>query len=162
MADSPGTALEKPSKKELETAYAAIMEGKEIPTVGDPEVISRQIMERILNAETFEDAFQAQSLPAWRDTLMNVPVFVRDIRLNPSKYKESGSSVYAVVDVQPFSTETGEMEETRTVAIGGRNVLMQLVKMLEKGWSDKPVQLISRDTTEGYEALWLESVEAPF
>jgi hypothetical protein len=165
MANEPGTALEKPSQKELDLARAAIMDGKEIPTGGDPEVISRAIMERILNAESFEEAFQSQTLPAWRDTLVDKPVYVRDVRFNPSTKRDKdkqGPSIYAVVDVQPFDPETGEMQDVRTVSCGGRNVLIQLYKMLEKGWADRPVMLISKDTSEGYEALYLESVEAPF
>jgi len=168
MAETTGTALEKPSQKELDLARAAIMEGKEIPTASDPEVISKAIMERIMSAETFEDAFRAQSLSAWRDVLMGIPVYVRDIRFNPStkrdKDKPDHPSIYAVVDVQPIDPQSGELGEVQTVSIGGRNVLIQLYKMLEKGWSDKPVMLTAKDTQGGYEALWLEDAktEAPF
>jgi len=165
MATDAGTALAKPSKAQLELAYAAILDGKEIPAMGDPEVISRQIAERILAAETFEEAFQAQNLTAWKDKFLNVPVFVRDIRLNPSGFKnekgKGGSSVYAVVDVQPVK-DSGELGDTEAVHTGGRNVLIQLMKMLEKGWTDKPVRMIAKDTTEGYEALWLEDGSVPY
>ncbi len=141
-----------PSKAELERAYDAILNGTPLPQGGDPEVVSRAIVERILAAETFEDAFKPQELAAWREYL-DVPVEVRSFHLNPTTYEvEGGSSVYAVVDLARLDDG-----EHMTVTCGGRNVLAQLVKMLEAGWMDRPVKLVGRQTAEGYQALWLEA-----
>ena len=143
-----------PSKKDLEMAYAAILDGEPIPASGDPEVISRAIVERILGAETFEEAFSPQELKGWQE-LVDVPVRVLGFKLNPSTAASGGTgpSVYAVVDLVVL--ETGEQE---TVTCGGRNVLAQLVKALEKGWLGNPIRLIAKPTAEGNTALWLQAV----
>ncbi len=121
--------------------------------MADPEVVSRAIMERILAAETFEEAFQPQSLPSWGSDFLGVPVFVRDIRLNKSTVKGgTGPSVYAVVDIAD-----AVKGDVHTVTCGGRNVLVQLIKMLEKDWLNKPVKMTERPTAEGYNVLWLEA-----
>lgn len=149
-----------PTKAELDQAYAAILDGKPLPQVSDPEVVSRAILERILTAETFEDAFAPQELTSWRD-LLDVPVFVRSFHLNSSGF-EQGSSVYAVCDLQRADgANWDDGRPTLTVTCGGRNVLAQLVKMLEKGWLDRPVAMIAKRTREGFDALWLESATNP-
>jgi len=142
----------KPTPAALKLAYAAILDGDKLPIASDPEAMSRAIVERIMNAETFEEAFQPQELKSWSDYL-DKPVLVRTFKLNNSTFEgEGGSSVYAVVDIADATT--GEID---TVTCGGRNVLTQLVKMLEKGWLDKPVKLIAKQTAEGYQALWLQA-----
>jgi hypothetical protein len=140
-----------PTKKELAAAYSAILDGEPLAAGGyaDPDVISRAIVERILQAETFEDAFSPQDLTAWNE-LLGVPCKVQSFHLNPTGYEGAGSSVYAVVDI--VRTDTGE---ALTVTCGGRNVLAQLVKMLEKGWFEHPVQMTAKGTSEGFQALWL-------
>lgn len=144
------------SDAEREVAYAAILDGTPIPNAGTDgaAAMSRAIAERILDAETFEDVFSAQDLDAWTNYI-NVPVFVKEFHLNPTGYSVEGNpSVYAVVDIA--NAVDGEQ---RTVTCGGRNVMAQLVKMLEKGWLDRPVKLVSKRTAEGYDALWLQSAE---
>lgn len=144
------------SPEQIELAYQAILGDAELPAATDPEVVSRAIMERILAAETFEAAFAAQNLEGWREYL-DVPVFVQGFHLNRSTYDAPGSSpVYAVVDL----TLAADGEPV-TVTCGGRNVLMQLVKMLERGWFDRPVRLVAKQTAadHGGSALWLESAE---
>ena len=140
----------KATKADIEKAYKAIMDGETV-AVSDPEIVSRAIMERIIGAETFEQAFAEQSLEPWREGLIDEPVLVHGFHLNPSGFEgEGSSSVYAVVDLERLSDA-----ERMTVTCGGRNVLVQLVKMLEKGWLDKPVKLTAKQTREGYTALWL-------
>lgn len=141
----------KASPEQIKQAYAAILDGEAIASYADPEVVSRAIVERIMGAETFDEAFRPQELAAWRD-LLDVPVTVRSFHLNPSGFEGQGSSVYAVVDL--VRMDDGE---AATVTCGGRNVLAQLVKMLEMGWLDKPVRMIAKQTAEGYSALWLEA-----
>lgn len=157
MADAVETAETLPARitgKELELAYRAILDGDVVPEIGDPEVVSRAIMARVMDAESFEDAFAPQSLKSWSDYL-DVPVLVREVRLNKSTVKRVAGmpSVYAVVDIAFLTgNQQGEVE---TVSCGGRNVMIQLVKMLEKDWLDKPVQLVSKVTAEGFDVLWL-------
>ena len=153
MAKDESTAVATSEAEQLEAAYGAILDGKELPATvaADPELISRQIVEGILNAETFEEAFAPKSVPAWRD-MLDVPVLVRNVKLNRSSFEGSASSIYAVCDLTRI--DSGEQV---TVTCGGRNVLAQLVKMLEKGWTDKPVKLIGKQTAEGYTALWLQA-----
>ena len=153
MAKDDTTALAVPGAEQLDAAYAAILDGAELPVAAaaDPELISRQIVEGILNAETFEEAFAPKSVPAWRD-MLDVPVLVRNVKLNRSSFEGSASSIYAVCDLERLDNA-----ERVTVTCGGRNVLAQLVKMLEKSWTDKPVKLIGKQTGEGYTALWLQA-----
>jgi|SRR5215831_14267583 hypothetical protein len=142
------------SKEDIALAYSAIIDGEPVgQRYADPEQVSKVIAERIKNAESFDEAFAPQELPAWTNYL-EIPVFVKSFHLNPTGYKvQGGPTVYAVVEI----AEAIEGRED-TVTCGGRNVLVQLMKMLENDWFDKPVMLISKDTAEGYKALWLKAV----
>lgn len=150
MAKEPTTDLSTetrfPTAEELEVVYGAIMDGSEITLqVADPDTIARDIAERIKNAETFEDAFGVQELDSWSD-YEGVPFFVRSLKFNKStqNQKAGSPSVYAVVEL-----DRADDGETITVTTGGKNVLIQLVKMIEKGWTDKPVKLTSMPTGSG-------------
>jgi hypothetical protein len=143
--------IDKAQKAQIELAYQAILGDAELPIASDPEAMSRAIVERIMQAETFDDAFKPQNLEAWREYL-DVPVLVRGFHLNRSSFDGQGAPIYAVVDISRL--DDGEL---LTVTCGGRNVLTQLVKMLEKGWQENPVKLTGRQTGEGYTALWLEA-----
>lgn len=151
------TALAVPTKKELEAAYAAILDGTPLPGAGnDPEAVSRAIAERILASETFEEAFSPQELEAWSNYVGEV-VTVKDFHLNPTTFNtgDGGPAAYAVVDIE---LSDGSI---KTVTCGGRNVLMQLVKALEKGWLVNQVVLIAKPTAEGNTALWLQAAPTP-
>lgn len=143
--------LSKKEQEQIEVAYAAIMGDVELPIASDPEAMSRAIVERIMNADTFDETFRPQNLDAWRE-YMDVPVKVRGFHLNRSAFDGAGAPIYAVVDIEVLSDG-----EVVTVTCGGRNVLTQLVKQLQNGWQDKPVKLTGRQTQEGYTALWLEA-----
>lgn len=142
-----------PAKMQLEAVYRSLQTNEPLPITGDPEVMSRLIMERILAAETFDEAFRPQKLDAWREAFPERAVRVLGLHFNNSAIEGgSGAAFYAVVDL--VDVESGV---TQTVTCGGRNVLAQLVKMVEKGWQDHPVRLTSKRTSEGYNALWLEA-----
>lgn len=154
MADSD-TALTKAGAAQLDVIANAIMGKGDLPAAADPEAMSAAIMQRILEADTFEDAFTQQNLTPWR-SMLNVPVLVRDVHFNRSTIEggEGGAPVYAVCDL--VIVETGEAV---TVTCGGKNVLAQLVKGLRHGWlADNPVQLIANKTRDNFDALWLEAV----
>lgn len=142
-------------RKELAQAYAAILgDGEAVPQMADPELVTREILERIMNAETFEEAFRPQTLKAWSD-LLGVPVKVLDFKLNPSGLE--GQTVYAVCELELLDGSGSKV----TVTCGGKNVMMQLVKALEKGWLGQSVTLMEKPTSEGYKVLWLEAAGNP-
>lgn len=145
---------------DLEAAYGAILDGKPVAQFDtDPEIVSRRILERILAADSFEEAFRPQELDGWQ-VYVNRPVRVIDFHLNPStKKSENGkvtASVYAVVDLLLIDPN-GEAGDEVTVSCGGRNVLAQLVTMRQNGWMDRTVKLTAKQTGEGNTALWLEA-----
>lgn len=139
------------AKPELvEAAYAAILDGKLPPEVGDPTVTARAIQERIKSAKTFEDAFRPSSLESWSE-YEDVPVVVHSFHLNPSSFENQ--TAYAVVEIG--IPETGEF---RTVSTGGNNVLMQLVKAWELGAFPFRAVLKAKATqTPGRQTFWLEA-----
>jgi hypothetical protein len=152
--------MPKTAAAELSTQEAAQLDlvereifgdGSGLPPAADAEAMSRAIAERILSAETFEEAFKPQSLDGWANALLEVPVFVQSVHFNRSGIE--GQSIYAVVDVSLASDG-----KVVTVSCGGKNVLAQLVQMLRMGWTDRPVRIVSKRTAEGYDALWLEAV----
>lgn len=146
-------------RAQLATVYAAILDNKtpEGMGVSDPEVVTREILERIMSAETFDEAFRPQELGAWAD-LIGVPVRVLDFKFNPSGIENQG--IYAVVDLERLD---GDMDDPVkvTVTCGGRNVMMQLAKALEKGWLGNPVAMTEKPTAEGYKVLWLVAAGNP-
>jgi hypothetical protein len=150
--------LDKAEQAQLDLAIRAIRDGEALPVASDPEAVSRAIVERILSAESFDEAFKPQQLAAWRDYL-EMPVYVRGFHLNPTALESSegrtSPSVYAIVDIEPVDERNGA---AMTVTCGGRNVLTQLVMMLQHkgdGWMDKPVKMTSRQTSDNFQALWL-------
>lgn len=156
MAKDSSTELAVPMQEQLQQAYNVIMGTEEAPRFADPEALSLAILQRIMEAETFEQAFTAQKLVPWRE-LLELPVFVQDVKFNRSTF-ESGegsasSPLYAVVDL----TRADDGEPV-TVTCGGRNVLVQLIRGMQKGWlQDKPVKMIEKPTSEGFKVLWLEA-----
>lgn len=154
-AENEGTSQDLAARRQqIAVATRAILDGEiDEGFQSDPEVVSRMILERILNAETFEDAFAPQTLDPWREALMDVPVQVAEFRFNRSGFK-AGSPIYAVVDLTRL--DTGEQV---TVTCGGRNVLAQLLVALKNGWTDRPVAMTSKETSEGNQVLWLVPAE---
>lgn len=148
--DENAPAMIEPTPALVEAAYAAILDGKLPPEVGDPSVTARAIQERIRNAETFEDAFASSKLQSWQD-YTDMPVIVHSFHLNPSTFE--GQTAYAVVEIG--IPDTGEF---KTVSTGGGNVLTQLVKAWELSAFPFRAVLRSKPTGTGNTTLWLESV----
>jgi hypothetical protein len=145
------TELALASSAELEAAAAAILDGKELPGGGgDPEAVSRMILERILASDP-ADLFKPQNLEPWRESI-DRPAEVSGFHLNRSSF-EGGSSVYAIVDLTWL--DDGESE---SVTCGGRNVMAQLLAAMRHGLLPVRVKLVGNRTAEGYQALWLEAV----
>lgn len=151
---SKSTAIETTRAAQLEQIRRAITGEEELPGNADPEAMSRAIMERILAAESFEDAFTQQDLTPWR-SMIGRAVIVRDVHFNRSTVEGAGPSVYAVCDL--VDVETGEQI---SVTCGGQNVLAQIVVGLQHGWlvdEKRPVRMIENRTANGFGALWLEA-----
>ena len=149
-----GTDVAKTGDAQLELIAKVLVGEAELPANADPEAMSRAIMERILAAESFEDAFTQQNLTPWR-SMLDRAVMVRDVHFNRSTIDGAGQSIYAVVDL--VDADTGE---SISVTCGGANVLSQLVVGLQQGWlidEKRPVKLIENKTAAGYGALWLEA-----
>jgi len=149
-----GQELTAPGAAQLEVIQNALLGQGELPAAADPEAMSRAIMERILNAQSFEDAFTQQDLTPWR-SMLGVPVKVLDVHFNRSSFEAGeGAPIYGVFDLLVLKTK-----ERVTVTCGGKNVLSQIIVALKNGWLDKPVRMIENTTRDGYGALWLEAVE---
>ena len=139
-------------------AVSAILDGKdvELGPGGDPEQVSRAILERILEAETADDIFRPQTLSSWRECI-DRPAQVYGFHLNRSTFEGSegrtNPTVYAVVDLEWL--DDGERE---SVTCGGRNVMMQLIQAMRHNLFPVKVKLTANRTAEGYQALWLEAV----
>lgn len=120
----------------------------------DPEEVQRAILERILSAQTVEEAFSRQEAWKARDTLGQV-LEVRGVRWLESSF-ESGPGIFAALDV--VKLDTGECG---VLTCGGVNVLGQLYK----AWQLKALPLrlrfrqVEKATRAGYHPLWLELVQ---
>src|SRR4051794_35467289 len=92
------TAMPEPTEETMQAAYDAVLDGKDPPEVGDPEITARAIKERLRDATEFGEVFKAQSLPKWSELAGEV-VTIGGFHLNPSSF-EKGSAVYAVVELR--------------------------------------------------------------
>lgn len=135
--DAPGTDLERRVYSSTELAQLSSLEALlldpnvEIPEVlEEPEQISREIMQRLMNAGSLNELEVRKPL-GWRRDLADVIVVVHGFQWRPSKYRAGGEradegtggpNVYFVVD--GTRTDTGERGPITT---GSANVLAQLV-----------------------------------
>lgn len=131
----------------------AITDGASVSIEVDAEAISQDIIRRMQEADSFEAAFTdgESEVESWQDYL-GVPVFVQGYRFNKSKKNESGKgpAVYAVVNLS-----RADDGEELLVSTGSKFVLVGLVLMVQKGWTDKPVKLTSTETGGGNTVLRL-------
>lgn len=148
-----------PSDQLAETLYDAILNGTELPSIGDPELANRQILQEIIeaaNSGDFDKVFQAQTLPNWNVFAGDEPVIVYSFHTNPSRF-EGGSSCYAVVDLG-WPDSNGK-ERRQAVVTGGQKVLVQLVSLWQHDMLPAKVRLTTKDTgNEGRKVLGLELV----
>jgi hypothetical protein len=142
--------MPQPSPEEMEMAWDAVLNGKPLPEMGDPEITARAIKERIKDADSFDEVFKSQDLPKWSDLIGEV-VTIGGFHLNPSSF-EKGSSVYAVVELR----REGE-DDFHPYQCGGENVLMQLLKALEQQWFPFNGALIGKDTRQGHTTYYIQA-----
>lgn len=148
MAEQKAAEVAKVDLKQIEMAYAAILDGEPIEFASDADAMAKEIAMRAQSAESLEDLLSEQSLPAWGD-LADVPVTVHGFHLNPSRFT-GNSSVYAVVDIERMDDG-----EKLLVSVGSKTVLTQLVRALEMGWLPAIMQLKSMPTASGQTAYRL-------
>lgn len=129
----------------------------EVPAdvVEDPEVVAREIVARILAAESDAELEQFGGAIGWRD-LEGVPIRIKNFRWRPSTF-EQGAPVFFVV--QGFRLDTGEAVVLTT---GSLNVLAQLANMAKRGTLVDAVRCLvqsEKPTKAGYHPLWLVTPE---
>lgn len=148
-----GTAIATRSLEELEKIIAE-NERVEQMVVEDPEAITKQIIDQLLNAESDEELGQVGNATGWR-TLIGLPVAILGFNWRPSTYDE-GSTVFFVVRATRMDDGSPLVLTT-----GSRNVLAQIVNLAkrERFGPDCIWKLVEGSPTEaGFKPLWLEQV----
>jgi hypothetical protein len=143
-----------PTAELVRQAYAAIQDGEMPPEIGDPEVISRAIQERI-KAGTFDQSLNpTEQLTGWADDYLDKQVTVLGFHLNRSTFVNQTDpdkkGVYAAVEL---INPDGQIV---TVGCGGNNVLIQLVKAWEERRFPFSAALVSTSTGSGNTTYWLK------
>lgn len=103
-----------------------------VPDVVDTEALALEFAERLLHASTPESLLTVAEAQKVQDVL-GVPFLMQDARFLKSDYDEGGFSVYALVS---GVTKDGE---PLNVACGGRNVVVQCLRLKEEGWLPRAV-----------------------
>lgn len=135
-----------------EVLVKAVFEGSDVELVDDPVEAQKEILRRILSAETPDELLNVAGAQSWSD-LLGVPIEVHEVSLRRSAYDE-GSRVYAIV----AGTRMDDGSAV-TLSIGGVNVLGQLMQAARKGWLPMTFALRRADkpTAAGFYPLWLGS-----
>ncbi len=118
--------------------------------VDDPALIQREILERLLAAESDEELETFGAATGWRD-LEGVPVEIHGFRWRPSTFEE-GANVFFVV--QATRLDTGDPIVLTT---GSINILGQLTNMAKRGTLVGAKRMLQKGskTAAGYYPLWL-------
>lgn len=157
--DEPETTITNEAGEEeitdLELVTKALTTG-EITLEVDPDVMSREIVKRILHKLTFDEALTPDDIRHGKEFL-NTPFRARSVRWFPSTYEE-GPSVYAVVDAVDLTTG-----EPFLLTIGAANPLAQLVVGVRTGAlpADLVIEMATRPTASGFYPLVLRRYEHP-
>lgn len=121
----------------------------EAERLGDPELISQEIMRRILEAETVEEVLEMAGTTSAKD-IVGVAFTLTDAVIMKSAFDE-GAPVYMLLDVA--DPDTGKAYK---VNCGGRNVMAQVYRLKQLGALPTTVKLVEAGTTAaGHKPLWL-------
>lgn len=146
---TPGVAL-----AVIDTPDAAIaaIRGEVLPEVADPETVAKEIMERILSAETPEDVLGGNA-PLHAKDVLTRPFLLNAVRFMRSRF-ENGPGVFAVLEA-----EMGDSGEAVSITCSSRNVMAQAVALWKLDALPRAVVIRQSDepTAAGYNVLWLES-----
>lgn len=126
------------------------------PIAEDPERISREIVQRLLEAASDAELFTSQQATGWR-TLLGLPVELGGFRWRPSTLEE-GSNIFFVV----FGKRMDNGEPV-VLTTGASGVLAQLVNMAKRGTLVGAVVRMeesAKPTQSGFRPLRLELVAA--
>lgn len=123
--------------------------GAEVETV-DPDAISAEIMQRILNATTAEAVLGKGAIDA--SSVLNQRLVLRGVRWNKSTKGESGPGFYALLDVANVDGEP------MTVTCGSRNVMAQAWRLADLGLLPLGVRIMESpvETAAGGRPMWME------
>jgi hypothetical protein len=119
--------------------------------VRDPEESTRAILARILAADTAEQVLATRDVVHAKD-ILGEPLLIDTIKWQRSDYQQ-GSSCYVVMSGKRLQDESPV-----TVTCGGRNVMMQLLKLQHIGALPARMRITqaAKQTANGYLPLWLE------
>ena len=124
---------------------------EEIPVVDDPDDVMDAIIDRVLAADSLDEALAVSSAPAWKDVCPNVVVTVNAVMMRESTKNEYGG-IYLLVDITRH--DTGERLIVNT---GGKKVCATLLLALAQGWLPCEVVLTEKPTAKpGRTVLSLE------
>lgn len=123
----------------------------EAEVITDPDQISREIMDRIVQAETPEKVLEQAGTIAAEDYI-GKPFVLTDARAMRSALDEGPGVYYALNCVDP---ETGE---PFVMTCGGRNVLAQVFRLKQLDALPRRVKITAAGkTAQGYTPLWLNA-----
>lgn len=139
-----------PKPDAIELAILGEGDGK-LPVMDDPEAVAREIAYRILDAADADELFEQATATSARDVL-NVPLRIKSVRWQESRYEGEGPKVYALIDA-----ERGDNGDSELITCGSRNVMAQLYRAGQLGMlpMDNFVKLVENETARGTGAMWL-------
>lgn len=124
--------------------------------VMDPEVISRMIASRILEASSINEILNQQTNLKVED-IEGEPLTIQSASFMSSGFKE-GPGIYAII--QAVRENTGEVVN---VSCGGTNVLAQIIRAMQLGAMPFRAYFAraANPTANGYYPLWLSALPEP-
>lgn len=144
-----------------ESAVADILMGKDVAFAAqyeDPAEVQRQIVARILSAETADDVLKPQNTTAAED-MVGVPLHISAVRWMQSRVKDAAIPVFALIE-----GTRGDDGSSVIVTCGAVQVMAALLRLSSIGaLTSQPVVITRKDTptAAGYYPLWLEGVPTP-
>lgn len=137
------------ARRELDAVEEALQDAG-LDRYEDPQLVAREIVSRILEAETPEQVF-SQGAAVHASDILGRPFTARSLRFNRSTFKE-GSTVYALIDAEFLDDGSRGV-----VSCGSRNVMAQLYRLQELKALPANVKIVEADTPteQGFKPMWL-------
>lgn len=136
--------------------FDAILRGLKEPNevVADPAEIQREILNRLLTAETDEELENFGEATSWSNELLDVPVEIYGFRWMKSDIdqKEGSLPVYVLVDLTRLDTG-----DRLVCTIGSGNVMAQLSNLArrERFPAIRSLKMLEKATKSGFHPLML-------
>ena len=143
-----------------ESAVADILMGKEVAFAAqyeDPAEVQRQIVARILSAETAEDVLRPQNTVSAED-ILGVPLHVTNVRWMQSRVKDAAIPVFALIEAT-----RGDDGAAVIVSCGALQVMASCLRLAQLGAIPFDAIFVQKDTptASGYYPIWMENVPTP-